>query len=257
MPSERRLWQLSLQPPPTRGRRLPWLATTSSMPRERERLLHAQSLSAFSAGVADRLCDAEGSVIAVLGRLMKEAARWAPLDKRLAEVAKRLDALKPEVQDIGETCHDLAETFEADPERLDAVERGARHYRRELDPSLPPDSATINDEEIGIALCLGEHLYDLDHLRAAAQLLSSPRVDAARLCRLAIQERCEPVLLHTAEQARRFAPELQPWAWVRRHLPARPGPRTDALPHWSRLVSHTGVSAHGGPPRTDWLCRHE
>lgn len=138
-----------------------------------------------------------------------------------------------------------------------AVERGARHYRRELDPSLPPDSATINDEEIGIALCLGEHLYDLDHLRAAAQLLSSPRVDAARLCRLAIQERCEPVLLHTAEQARRFAPELQPWAWVRRHLPARPVPRTDALPHWSRLVSHTGVSAHGGPPRTDWLCRHE
>ena len=98
-------------------------AEVEALPRERERLLHAQSLSAFSAGVADRLCDAEGSVIAVLGRLMKEAARWAPLDKRLAEVAKRLDALKPEVQDIGETCRDLAETFEADPERLDAVER--------------------------------------------------------------------------------------------------------------------------------------
>ncbi len=36
-----------------------------------------------------------------------------------------------------------------------------------------------------------------------------------------------------------------------------PVPRTDTLPHWSRLVSHTGVSARGGPPQTDWLCRHE
>lgn len=138
-----------------------------------------------------------------------------------------------------------------------AVERGASHYRREFDPALPPDSPAVTDEEIGIALCLGQHPYDLDRLRAAAQLLSSPRVDAARLCRLAVQERCEPVLLHIARLAERFAPELEPWVWVRHHLPPRPVPRTDALPHWSRLVSHTGVTAHGGPPRTDWLRRHE
>ena len=50
---------------------------------------------------------------------------------------------------------------------------------------LPPDNNAITDEEIGIALCLGQHRYDLDQLRAAAQLLSSPRVDPARLCRLA------------------------------------------------------------------------
>jgi hypothetical protein len=138
-----------------------------------------------------------------------------------------------------------------------AVQRGAHHYRREFDPSLPPDSPAITDEEIGIALCLGQHPYHLDHLRAAAQLLSSPCVDAAHLCRLAIQERCEPVLLHIAELAGRFAPDLPPWKYVRQHLPPRPVPRTDALPHWSRLVSHTGVTTGGGPPRTDWLCRHE
>ena len=138
-----------------------------------------------------------------------------------------------------------------------SVQRGAHHYRREFDPSLPPDSPAISDEEIGVALCLGQHPYDLDHVRAAAQLLSSPRVDAARLCHLAIQERCEPVLLHIARLAERFAPDLQPWAYVLQHLPLRRVPRTDALPHWSRLVSHTGVTAHGGPPRTDWLCRHE
>ena len=138
-----------------------------------------------------------------------------------------------------------------------AVERGAYHYRREFDPSLPPDSPAITDEQIGVALCLGQLPYELDHLRAAAQLLSSPRVDAARLCRLAIQERCEPVLLHIAGLAGRYAPDLPPWNYVRLHLPPRSVPCTDALPHWSRLVSHTGVTANGGPPRTDWLCRHE
>ena len=72
-----------------------------------------------------------------------------------------------------------------------------------------------------------------------------------------MQERCEPVLHHFAQLAARFAPQLEPWVSVRRDLPFRPVARIDALPHWSRLVSHTGVSAHGGPPRTDWLCRHE
>ena len=138
-----------------------------------------------------------------------------------------------------------------------AVERGATHYRRDFGPPLPPDCPAISDEEIGVALCLGQHPYNLDNLRAAAQLLSSPRVDAARLCRLAVRERCEPVLLHMAAVAERFAPTLEPWAYLRQYLPARRVPRLDALPHWSRLVSHTGVTKHGGPPRTDWLCRHE
>jgi hypothetical protein len=138
-----------------------------------------------------------------------------------------------------------------------AVERGAAHYQRDSDPSLPPDNPAVSDEEIGIALCLGQFPYSLDNLRAAAQLLSSPHVDAARLCRLAVRERCEPVLLHIAAIAERFAPALEPWAYLRQHLAARPVPRTDALPHWTRLVSHTGVAGHGGPPRTVWLCRRE
>jgi hypothetical protein len=82
-------------------------------------------------------------------------------------------------------------------------------------------------------------------------------VDAATLCRLAVQERCEPVLLHIATVAERFIPAAEPWAYLRRHLPARPVPRLDALPHWSRLVNHTGVTRHGGPPQTNWLRRHE
>jgi len=137
-----------------------------------------------------------------------------------------------------------------------AVARGATHYQREFDPVLPPDNSAITDEEVGIALCLEEHRYDLDQLRAAAQLLSSPRVDGNRLCRLAIQERCEPVLLHIAEVAKKYAPEQEPWATLRKQLPPRRVPLTDALPHWTRLVSHTGITREGSSC-TDWLRRDE
>ena len=138
-----------------------------------------------------------------------------------------------------------------------AVERGASHYRRDFDPTLPADLPTISDEEIGVTLCLGQNPYNLDALRVAAQLLSSPRTDAARLCRLAEQERCEPVLLHIAEIARKYAPGQEPWAYLREHLRPRRVPSAEALPHWTRLDSHTGVTANGGAGRTDWLCRHE
>src|SRR5437867_5450047 len=98
-----------------------------------------------------------------------------------------------------------------------AVERGANHYRRDFDPTLPADLPAISDEEIGVALCLGQNPYSLDALRVAAQFLSSPRVNVARLCRLAVRERSEPVLLHIAEVARKYAPEQEPWASLRKN----------------------------------------
>jgi len=137
-----------------------------------------------------------------------------------------------------------------------AIERGANHYQRDFDPTLPEDLLAIGDEEIGVALCLGQNAYNLDALRVAAQFLSSSRINAARLCRLAEQQRCEPVLLHIAEVAKKYAPEQEPWATLRKQLPPRRVPRTDALPNWTRFVSHSGITREG-PPRTDWLCRHE
>ncbi len=94
-----------------------------SLQKERETRIHAQSLSKFTASVANRLYDDEGSVVETLGRLIKEAYHWSAISDTLADVAKRLDALRPEVQDLAETCRDLSETFEADPERLDEIEQ--------------------------------------------------------------------------------------------------------------------------------------
>ena len=102
-----------------------------------------------------------------------------------------------------------------------AVERGASHYQRGFPDDLPPDQPNLTDEEIGIALCLGEHTYNSAFIRAAAQLLSSPRTDCTRLARLAVMERVEPVLLYIAQVASRFAPEAQPWGYLRAHLPEK------------------------------------
>ncbi len=84
-----------------------------------------------------------------------------------------------------------------------AVERGAKHHQRAFDPSLPPDNPVIADEEIGVALCLGQMPDEHGLIRVAAQLLSSRRVDPQRLARLAEMERVEPVSLHIAANCAR------------------------------------------------------
>ena len=94
-----------------------------SLAKERERLIHAQSLAQFTSGVASRLVDDDGAVSEVLGRLIKDAHKWASFDPKLAEVSQRLDALRPEIEDLADTCRDLAERFEADPDRLEEVEK--------------------------------------------------------------------------------------------------------------------------------------
>ena len=137
-----------------------------------------------------------------------------------------------------------------------AVGRGARHYERDFDPSLPPDAPAIPDEEIGVALCLGEMPFEPWLIRAAAQLLSSPRVDPQRLTRLAEMERVEPVLLHIAAACARVDPTLEPWATLRAQLHPRRTVRTDALPHWTRFAILPGWQRDGYLPPY-WLMRRE
>jgi len=98
--------------------------------KERERLLNAQELAGFNAGVTAQLADDEGCVSERLGKLSRQAHQWGRFDPRIEAVANRLDALRPEVQDIAETCRDLTEAFEADPERLDAIESRIQQLKK-------------------------------------------------------------------------------------------------------------------------------
>lgn len=136
-----------------------------------------------------------------------------------------------------------------------AVLRGASHYQRDFPADLPPDQLDLSDEEVAVALCLGHHSYNSVYLRAAAQLLSSAGVNQRLLARLAVMERVEPVLLYIASIAERYAREAQPWLYLRDHLPRRRTCTSEALPHWSRFVSQTGVTPFGGGPDIRWLYR--
>ena len=138
-----------------------------------------------------------------------------------------------------------------------AIQRGASHYERAFPEDLPPDHTELSNEELAVALCLGQHPYNSTFIRAAAQLLSSPRTDAPRLARLAVMERVEPVLLYIATIAARLAPETQPWSYLLRQLPRRLDCPPDALPHWSRFVSQTGVTSFGCGPDIKWLRRRK
>jgi hypothetical protein len=179
----------------------------------------------------------EQASVSTLARKLGDTAHVSGLAIRLARLSRAGDRL---------------------PEWLlkTAVERGAKHYQRDFDPSLPPDNPSIPDEEIGIALCLGQMPFEPWLIRAAAQLLSSPRVDAHHLARLAEMERVEPVLLHIAAACERVDQALEPWATLRRQLHSRRVIRTDALPHWTRFAILPGLTRHGyAPPH--WLTRRE
>jgi DNA repair protein RecN (Recombination protein N) len=98
--------------------------------RERERLVHAQALQAFASNSVSVLYEAEGSVVEQLGKLQRDAESWVELEPKLAELARRLDALGSEVQDLARTLGALGQRWEADPARLDDVERRLQTLRR-------------------------------------------------------------------------------------------------------------------------------
>ena len=173
-----------------------------------------------------------------------------PLARRLGDVAHVSALLRKVCRRSGCSEEQVGEWL-----LKSAVARGASHYERDFPADLPPDCPDLDDEELAVALCLGQHPYNPNFIRAAAQLLSSPLTDATRLVELAVIERADPVLLHIATLAARFAPGAPPWAYLLQHLTPRLDLPSDALPHWSRFVSQTGVSSFTGGPEIKWLQR--
>ncbi|MBX9581982.1 MAG: DNA repair protein RecN [Gemmataceae bacterium] len=164
-----------------------------ALARERETLVHAQSLAQFTGGVAARLVDDDGSVSEVVGRLVKDANRWAGFDPKLAEVAARLDALRPEVEDLAETCRDLSEKFEADPDRLDEVERRIGFLKKlqarygktpdelvEYRATLDAKEAELQKQEDDLAGIDGRLRAAFAELKEAGAALSKGRAKVAK-----------------------------------------------------------------------------
>ena len=133
------------------------------------------------------------SVVEQLGKLLKEAQNWVAVDEKLAEVTRRLDALRPEVEDLAETFRDLADRFEADPERLDAVDRRLALIRRlEKKYARPAEDliayhSTLADQEAALLkqeedlTGIGAELADaFADMKATALELSKQRAKVAK-----------------------------------------------------------------------------
>lgn len=133
-----------------------------------------------------------------------------------------------------------------------ATARGARHYASAFPPSTDHlDLETFSNEELVVLLLLGEQPFEAFAIRCAAQLISL--CDVSRLSRLAKLERAARPLAYIARAGADHDP-VQAERWRRlldlldRPLPVGEG----RLPHWSRFVSHSGVT-RSGPPHIEWL----
>jgi DNA repair protein RecN (Recombination protein N) len=218
--------------------------------RERERLANAQALQAFAAQASGLLYDEEGSVVERLGKLGREAQGWVALDPNLEEVVTRLDALHAEVQDLAQTLRQLGQRWEADPERLDEVERRLQllrrleaKYRRPVDElvayraGLDEQEARLQREEDDLEAIAGELGQAHGKLREAAAELSKQRQRIAR--RLAAETEKQLADLGMAEA--RLGAALEP-------IPLGDDPATAEVPAWGADQLELTLAANPGEP---------
>lgn len=97
---------------------------------ERERLANAQDLQAFAAQGYAQLYEEDASVVETLGKIRREAESWTRLDPQLEDVVRRLEELHDGIEEVASALRDFDQRWEADPARLDEVERRLTLLRR-------------------------------------------------------------------------------------------------------------------------------
>ncbi len=222
----------------------------AELTQERERLAHAQSLMEFAANGCARLYDEEGSVVEQLGKVQREAHAWAAYDAALTEVATRLEGLVSEVQDVAQTLRAMQERWEADPARLDEVEKRIQLVRRlEKKYARPADElityrATLDGQEeqlqreeddlTGVA---GELAEVYGRLRAAAADLSKGR---QRVAKKLVNE-AQKQLAELGMADARLDAELEA-------VPLGDDPVTADVPAWGAETLELTLAANKGEP---------
>jgi DNA repair protein RecN (Recombination protein N) len=223
--------------------------------RERERLVHAQALQAFANSGVSTLYEAEGSIVEQLGKLRREAESWNELEPELVDFAKRLDALEDEVQDLSRTLGALGQRWEADPARLDEVERRLQLLRRleskygrslsdliAYHATLDAQEQRLRHEEDNLVEVQGELTQTYTRLREIAADLSRQRQRVAK--RLAAEAQRHLVDLGMAEA--RLDVILEPW-------PLGDDPVASPLPAWG--ADHLELTLAANRGEASWPLR--
>jgi DNA repair protein RecN (Recombination protein N) len=218
--------------------------------RERECLVHAQALQTFVVSAGGRLYDEEGSVVEQLGKLHREAQGWCGLDAALKDVAERLDTLLAGVQDLAQTLHGLDGRWEADPERLEEVERRIglvrrleSKYGRPIDEliayraALDDQERALQSQEDDLSSVWHELAWVYRELREAAAELSKQRQRVAK--RLAAEAQKQLAELGMADA--RLDAALEP-------VPLGDDPLTAEVPAWGADALELTLAANRGEP---------
>jgi DNA repair protein RecN (Recombination protein N) len=222
----------------------------AELTRERERLANAQNLQAFAEQGCNLLYDEEGSIVERLGRLQRDAGAWAGLDGNLEEVARRLEELRSEVQDLAQTLRHLGQRWEADPERLDEVERRLQllrrlegKYRRRVDEligyraGLDEQETRLQQEEDDLGGIEAELRQAYEELKEAARELSKQRKRVAG--RLAAEAQKQLADLGMGEA--RLGAVLEP-------VPLGDDPNAGEVPAWGADQLELTLAANPGEP---------
>ena len=119
-----------------------------------------------------------------------------------------------------------------------AIQRGCNHYSAVSDPIEDPGLSILCNEELGLALLLGELSYDPQAIRVAAQLLSG-EINLEKILRIAKLERLEPLLHRLAKDILSFGIEHKNWKQILDATFAKDFPE-GVLPHPTRYVVDQG-----------------
>lgn len=135
-----------------------------------------------------------------------------------------------------------------------AIGRGCNHYAPFAE-GLHRDAPGITDEELAIALLSPCHPYEPQLIRIGSQMLSSESTDPAKLSRLAILERCAPIIKYIAQCGQKTEPDHPFWPAILSRLhDYQPAPAS-VMSHISRFRIETGITNPRRPndPKLVWL----
>jgi hypothetical protein len=119
-----------------------------------------------------------------------------------------------------------------------AVQRGCTHYPTVTKPVQDPGLEHLSNEELGLALLLGELPYDPQAIRVSAQLLSG-EIDVGKLLFVAKRERLECLLNRIASDILSFGINHSNWPKILDSTNSREFPEA-VLPHPTRYVVDQG-----------------
>jgi len=178
---------------------------------ERQRLLHADRIRRAAGAALDALSEAEGSAADRLGEAGRAFAELAAIDPALDAHREEADELKRRIADLAAAARDAAESIDADPDRLQALEtRLADLQRLERKHGLSgaallarleewkAERAELSDIDDALGRRQREEAQARDAYLSAAKALSARRESAAAKLTAAVGRELEGLALGKA-----------------------------------------------------------